>query len=211
MFANNGFVQQFGFLQGRLLIFALHASLSRQLTDIEQQRLDHIQDWGLTTASSAAGVTVRYTADRRILIRQRFEYRPSFRCSDRGRASARRLHQRSFEKRFPMLPDVGMEHTWTGFVCMSRNFAPGFGQVNRNVYLSVCQNSLGVSMGTASGMLIADSAYGRNDDLVLEMQDLGRPIPLPPRPLLDIGVQLGLPGTFGAQDLIIRIETSLAK
>lgn len=187
--ANNGFAQQFGFFRGRLMIFALHASLSRRLTAAEQGRLGKVEDWGLTTSGSAAGVTVRYTVDRRILIRQRFEYRPDFRCSDASRASARRLHQMSFVQRFPMLPDVDMEHTWTGFVCVSRNLAPGFGQVASNVYAAVCQNSLGVSMGTISGILVADLVQGRDNPLLADMDSLGRPAALPPRPVLDIGVR----------------------
>lgn len=187
--ANNGFVEQFGLFRRRLMIFALHASLSRPLTTKEQQNLGQVQDWGLTTTSSAAGVTVRYTVDHRILIRQRFEYSPSFRCSNAARASARRLHQDSFKLRFPMLPDVMMEDTWTGFVCVSRNNAPGFGQVAPNVFVTVCQNSLGVSMGTVSGMLVADLAQSIDNPMIGDMVNLGTPALLPPRPLLDIGVR----------------------
>jgi glycine/D-amino acid oxidase-like deaminating enzyme len=31
-------------------------------------------------------------------------------------------------QRFPILSEVTIEHTWTGYICLSRNGAPGFGQ-----------------------------------------------------------------------------------
>jgi glycine/D-amino acid oxidase-like deaminating enzyme len=187
--ATDGFAEQFGIFRGRLLIFALYASLSRPLTTEECAALSVTNSWGLTSASNAAGVTVRFTEDRRILIRQKFEYKPSFRSSKEERAAVRLLHQKAFERRFPMLPRVTMQDTWTGFVCVSRNNAFGFGKMAPNVYAAVCQNSIGVTMGTISGMLAADLAAGRDNPLVADLAGLGIPSRLPPRPLLDLGVQ----------------------
>jgi glycine/D-amino acid oxidase-like deaminating enzyme len=82
-----------------------------------------------------------------------------------------------------------MEHTWTGYVCLSRNGAPGFGQVAPNVWSAVCQNAVGVAKGTISGQLAAEMALGEDDPLIADMISLGTPTPVPPRPLLDIGVR----------------------
>ena len=87
-----------------------------------------------------------------------------------------------------MLPDVTLAHTWTGFICLSRNHAPGFGRVAPNVYAAVCQNAVGVTKGTISGVLAADMAMGEDNPLIADMESLGTPAPLPPRPFLDIGV-----------------------
>lgn len=187
--ATNGFAPEFGFFRGRLIIVALYASLTRPLTDAEHDALGRIDDWGLTTKGSAGGVTARYTQDRRILIRKKFEYRPSFRISDAERMAVRREHQRLFEARFPTLPEVDIRHTWAGFVCVAQNQAPGFGRVAPNVYAAVCQNSLGVTMGTIAGVNAADLALGMDSPLLADMHALGQPNRLPPRPFLDIGVR----------------------
>jgi glycine/D-amino acid oxidase-like deaminating enzyme len=187
--ATDGFAQQFGAYRGKLLIFALYASLSRPLTPIERARLGAVSDWGLTSASSAAGVTVRLTEDGRILIRQRFEYRPHFRCSPHDIVAARALHQRTFDARFPMLSGVTMGDTWVGFVCVSRNGGFGFGRLCDSVYTAVCQNSIGVTMGTISGVLAADLAAGRENYLIDDLERLGTPSRLPFRPLVEVGVR----------------------
>ena len=190
--AVNGLAGQFGIFKGRLLGLAAHASLSRPLTDREREALGGVDDWGLTPANGFAGVTLRFTRDRRILIRQNIRYCPSLRQSDRRRANIRQHHKRLFDGRFPMLPNVEMEHTWTGFVCLSKNGAPGFGRVAPNVYAAVCQNAIGVTKGTASGVLAADMACGEDNPLIGDMEALGTPEALPPRPFLDLGIRAKL-------------------
>jgi glycine/D-amino acid oxidase-like deaminating enzyme len=188
----NGLAGRFGFFKGRLLSFAAHASLSRPLSDPEREALGGVDDWGLTPANAFAGVTMRFTRDRRILIRQNIHYCPSLRQSDQRRAEIRKDHKRLFDGRFPMLPEVEMEHTWTGFVCLSRNRAPGFGRVAPNVYAAVCQNAIGVTKGTIAGLLAADLACGEDNPLIADMEAQGTPDRLPPRPALDLGVRANL-------------------
>jgi glycine/D-amino acid oxidase-like deaminating enzyme len=131
---------------------------------------------------------MRYTRDRRILIRQNIHYCPSLRQSDERRRHIREDHRRLFRQRFPGLPKVDIEHTWTGYVCLSRNGAPGFGRVAPNVWAAVCQNAVGVTKGTVGGLLAADLACGVDNPLIADMESLGTPAVLPPRPFLDIGV-----------------------
>jgi len=185
----NGFAEKFGFFKNQLLVFAAHASLSRQLTADEQAAMGSVENWGLTPANAFAGITMRYTADHRILIRQDIHFKPDFRIADAKRTEVRGNHQRLFLERFPMLPQVTMEHTWTGFICLSRNDAPGFGQVAGNVYAAVCQNAVGVTKGTIGGILAADMATGQDNPLIADMVSLGTPQSLPPRPFLDLGVR----------------------
>lgn len=132
---------------------------------------------------------MRYTNDRRILIRQNIHFCPGLRQSDERRLKIRAEHQRLFDERFPMLRGVTMEHSWTGYICLSRNGAPGFGQVAPNVWSAVCQNAVGVAKGTISGRLAAAMALGEDDPLIPDMIGLGTPTPVPPRPFLDIGVR----------------------
>lgn len=88
-----------------------------------------------------------------------------------------------------MLPDVTMENTWTGYLCMSRNSAPAFGPVSSNVWITACQNGIGVTKGTVSGMLVADLACGIDNPLIEDMQLLGSPERLPPKPLAYFGAR----------------------
>jgi glycine/D-amino acid oxidase-like deaminating enzyme len=188
MLTTNGFAEQFGFFRNRLIPIAAHASLTRPLTQEERAAMGGEDDWGLTPANAIAGVTMRFTQDHRILIRQGFQYKPGFRISDAERARARIHHGTCFRERFPMLPDVTFDHTWTGIVCLSRNSAPGFGKVASNVWASVCQNAVGVTKGTIGGMLAADMACERDNELIGFMESLGEPDLLPPKALLKLGV-----------------------
>ncbi|MBT7614258.1 MAG: FAD-binding oxidoreductase [Rhodospirillaceae bacterium] len=184
----NGFAEQFSFFANQLIPIAAHASLTRCLTSDERAALGGEDDWGLTPANAIAGVTMRFTRDHRILIRQGFQYKPDFRVSDAERATARQNHVACFRERFPMLPDVTMEHTWTGIVCLSRNSAPGFGKIAPNVWTSVCQNAVGVTKGTFGGILAADLACERDNELIGFMESLGEPDVLPHKMLMKIGV-----------------------
>jgi glycine/D-amino acid oxidase-like deaminating enzyme len=185
----NGFADQFGYYQRHLLPFAANASLSRQLTDVEQKALGCEENWGVTPANAFASITMRYTRDHRILIRNNIYYNPSMRERADYQASIGRRHKRLFDERFPMLPEVNMEYTWTGYVCLSQNGAPGFGKLADNVYTSVCQNAIGVTKGTSGGMLAADMACGVDNELIGYMQSLGEPNRLPIQPFLGIGVR----------------------
>ena len=185
----NGFAEKFGFYRHKLLSFAANASLSRRLTEKERDLLGCEDNWGLTPANAFAGITMRFTRDHRLLIRQNIYFNPAMRETVAYREKIKRSHKKLFDQRFPMLPDVEMEFTWTGYLCLSENGSPGFGPVASNVYAAVCQNAVGVTKGTISGLLAADMACGENNELIGYMQSLGIPNPVPPRPFLDLGVR----------------------
>jgi len=187
--AVNGFADRFGVLRRRLLYLVAHASLTRPLGEDEHRALGAPSPWGLTPANAFVGITMRYTNDRRILIRHGLAYCPSQRVSPGEQAAVRRRHKALFDARFPGLAKVDIEHSWSGFVCLSRNGAPGFGRVAPNLWMSVCQNAVGVTKGTIGGLLAADLACGVDNPLIADMESLGAPTRLPPRPWLDAGVR----------------------
>ncbi|QYX56652.1 FAD-binding oxidoreductase [Roseovarius sp. SCSIO 43702] len=187
--AANGFAERFGAFRGRFLHLVAHASLTRPLTEAERARYGVTRPWGLTPANAFAGITMRHTNDHRILIRQGLSYCPSQRFPEAGRRAVARRHKRLFDARFPGLDAVEMAHTWSGFVCLSRNAAPGFGRVAPNIWAATCQNAVGVTKGTFGGILAADMASGEDNPLIADMESLGTPSPLPPRPFLDMGVR----------------------
>ena len=118
--AANGYAEQFGFYPKRFMHLMAHASLTRQLTEAEQSAYGAPKPWGMTPANAFAGITMRYTNDHRIVIRQGLEYCPSQTVTPAQQARIKQRHKRLFDARFPMLPDVDMEHTWSGVVCLSR-------------------------------------------------------------------------------------------
>lgn len=188
----NGFAERFGYYQRRLMPFAANASLSRQLSAAEREAIGCEDNWGVTPANAFASITMRFTNDHRILIRNNIYYNPKMRETAAYQAEIARRHKRLFDERFPMLPEVEMEYTWTGFICLSQNGAPGFGRLADNVHTSVCQNAIGVTKGTAGGMLAADMACGVDNELIGFMQSLGEPNRLPVQPFLGIGVRARL-------------------
>jgi len=187
--AVNGFAPKFGYWTRHLLPFSAHASLTRPLTDTEHEALGGVEPWGVTPVNAFVSTTMRYTADRRILIRYFLRYCPGQRVSENEAAQVRHAHEKVLRGRFPMLPDVTIEHTWAGYVCLSRNNAPGFGKLDENVWSAVCCNAMGITKATIAGLLAADLASDIDNPLIADMEGLGTPAPLPARPLLALGVR----------------------
>ncbi len=185
--AANGFSDQFGFMANKFVHIAAHASISRPLTDDEVAAYGITEPWGVTPINAVGSITQRYTPDRRLLIREMFDVSTARTTTLERQAALKKRHKELFDQRFPMLPDVEMEHTWTGFVCFSRNNAPAWGQIASNVWLAACQNAIGVTKGTISGLLAADLACGRDNPLIADMAGMGSPTDLPPRILTEIG------------------------
>ena len=190
--AVNGFVPGFGAFERRVLPMLAHASLSRPLTDAEQAAYGVAEDWGMTPANSFVGATMRYTSDRRLLIREKVDYRPGMRVTEAERRQVAERHKRLFDARFPVLRGVELAHTWSGFVALTRNAAPAFGRVRGGVHAACCQNGVGVAKGTIAGILAADLACGRDNPLLADMEALGTPSALPPAPALGLGVRARL-------------------
>ena len=178
--AANGFPEQFGFFLRKLLAFAAFASLTRPLTTAERAALGGTDDWGLTPANAFSGCTMRLTQDQRIMLRQHIDYRPGFRVTEAHYHAGRRDHEAALRARFPMLPEVALDHTWAGFACLSRNSAPGFGRVASGVYSAVCCNAVGVTKSTIAGLPAADMACDEDNPLIADMESLGKPAALPP-------------------------------
>lgn len=185
--ANNGFASHFGFLQQRLLPTFLYGSLSRQLTEEEQAHLGGKPVWGVIPAHPF-GSTVRRTADNRILVRNSFSFQPDGRPREKHLRNFLANHRKSFERRFPMLPQVNFEYTWSGAICLSDNHEGFFGKLAPNVYGALCCNGLGITRGSATGKLIADMIADERNELIDFLSASPGPNRTPPEPFLSIGV-----------------------
>lgn len=188
--AVNAFSQSFGVYKERQIPVLLFASLTKPLSDEQIAKLGSEKSWGITPAHGVAGSTLRLTRDRRLMIRQGFEYSPTLRTTESHREEARHTHQQLLDRRFPQLEALEMEHFWMGWLAVSQNHAPAFGQVNENVYATSCCNGSGIVRHTASGMLIADLALGNENPLIDDFLVQGTANYIPPRPIRDVGVRL---------------------
>ncbi|MEM9062234.1 MAG: FAD-binding oxidoreductase [Pseudomonadota bacterium] len=188
----NGFSDQFGFMKQKFVHIAAHASISRPLSDSEMEAYGVEEPWGVTPINAVGSITCRFTRDRRILIRNQMDVATSRSTTKARQGQMTRQHKKLFDEWFPMLPEVEMEHTWTGFVALSRNGAPAWGQVASNVWICACQNAIGVTKGTISGLLAADLACGRDNPLIEDMRGLGEPTDIPARWMTEIGARVRL-------------------
>ncbi|MEM9010616.1 MAG: FAD-binding oxidoreductase [Pseudomonadota bacterium] len=183
--AVNGHAESFGFFAGRLAHVCTYASMTRALTAEECARLGGAPDWALTPADPL-GTTVRRVAGiggHRIVVRNRFTFDPSLEVDEARLDRMAATHRRSFEARFPMLREVAMEHVWAGRLCLSRNDAPAFGEIDAGLFAACCQNGLGLARGTHAGMAAAELALDQSGDAARRELSQAPPRPLPPKPI----------------------------
>jgi glycine/D-amino acid oxidase-like deaminating enzyme len=187
--AVNGHLESFGYFQRRLVHIHLYASMTRALTVEEVHRLGGEARWGITP-SDPIGSTVRRisgTGGDRIVIRNKVTYDPGMECDESRLAAMGAHHDRSFSRRFPQLGGVAMEYRWGGRLCLSLNDVPAFGEIDDGLFSACCQNGLGTTKGTASGLLAAELAAQGNNPLAAKLSTSPAPRRLPPEPIAWIG------------------------
>lgn len=162
--------------------------MTRVLTDEEQAALGNPEDWGLVPAMAFGGPTMRYTMDKRIIMRSFWGKRQSDVVSPDDYKRSRNLQLKQIRDRFPMIQGDPILDTWTGQIGLASNFAPGFGQVRDNVWSAMIQNGVGMTKGTMSGRLAAEALNGIDSQLLKDIQAMGNPEQLPPQPILSMGI-----------------------
>ncbi len=190
----NGHLESFGFFKRRLMHIFLFASMTRALSESEEQQLGGAPVWGFTPADPM-GTTVRKVSGvggTRFIIRNRVAWAPSRWVNEKSVADMGITHDRSFDARFPMLKGVDMEHRWGGLLCLSRNGTSAFGEVEPGLFAAGCQNGLGAARGTYSGMMVADLASGIQSKAVTEFTDQTPPSRLPPKLISSLGAKVTL-------------------
>ncbi len=160
--AVNGHLNSFGFLSNHLMHVFTYASMTRALSSQESRQLGGQSVWGITPADPM-GTTIRRirsSKGNRIVVRNRFTYDPSMEVSDKRIKVVARDHDRAFHARFPMLANVLMQYRWGGRLCLSRNNVSVVKELEDGLYSACCQNGLGTTRGTLSGLLAAELATG---------------------------------------------------
>ncbi|RDK00256.1 NAD(P)/FAD-dependent oxidoreductase [Paraburkholderia lacunae] len=187
----NAYAATFGGHPNGLLPVYTFASMTRVMNPEEVARLGGTRSWALIPADPM-GSTVRRLITDRICVRNHFAFRPSLELSQADLAKAKSMHQRSFDRRFPMLKDVELEYTWGGPLCLSANNGALFGRRDDGVFQAIGCNGLGLSRGSASGKLIAEYALGQSDELIRQLLNQPHPRSLPVRPIADVAVSAAI-------------------
>tara|TARA_R110001583_G_scaffold120723_1_gene272007 strand:+ start:5958 stop:7304 length:1347 start_codon:yes stop_codon:yes gene_type:complete len=192
--AVNGHIQSFGFFPKQLLHVFTYASMTRKLSATELDQLGGETDWGILPADPI-GTTVRKISNYsgsgdRIIIRNLATLNQSLEAPDADLRRAQVIQDRSFKERFPMLPNVEMEHRWGGRLCLSLNSMPAFGELEDRIWSACCQNGLGTVKGTLAGIAVAEQAALGQSDLLNRFLDHDQPKRLPPEPFLSIGANM---------------------
>lgn len=162
--AANGFGEGFGFFKNKLIPLITWGSMTRPLTDDEVDRLGGDDNYAIIPAHPA-GTTVRRRPDRRIVIRNQYTFS---RKSDiiKGVDKVKKVHEKSFRNRYPMLPDVEFEYSWGGALSLSRNGAGVCGKVADGVWATMVYQGTGMAKGTISGKFLAEHMMGETDPLM---------------------------------------------
>ncbi|SAK45540.1 FAD dependent oxidoreductase [Caballeronia hypogeia] len=187
----NAYAATFGGHPNGLLPVYTFASMSRVMNDDEITRLGGAHSWALIPADPM-GTTVRRLATNRICVRNHFAFRPNVSVSAADLAKARHLHQRSFDRRFPMLKDVELQYTWGGALCLTANNGALFGKRADGAFEAIGCNGLGLSRGSAAGKLIAEHALGQSNALIDQLLHQPHPRSLPIRPIADVAVSAAI-------------------
>lgn len=189
--AVNGHLNSFGFLNNRLMHVFTYASMTRPLTDTEMAKLGGERVWGITPADPMGTTVRRIMAPEgdRIVVRNRFTFDPSMEVDQRRIARVAQDHDRAFKARFPSLRDVDMQYRWGGRLCLSRNNVSVVRELDHGLFSACCQNGLGTTRGTLSGILAAELSTNTKSERLTRHLATEDPTKLPPKLIAKYGAE----------------------
>lgn len=190
--ATNAFSEEFGVLKNTMVPIFTYAGLTRPLTQTEVSVLgSNIAPWGVTSAHPA-GSTVRFTPDRRLLIRNTLNFEKKLHSNKNFMNTAKLALTSSLTKRFPGLNHVSIEHQWGGMLCMTRGHQPVFKQIKDNIFMLGGMNGVGVAKGTYLGYYLAELICGKHSQPLSFILQNSAPQWVPPEPFKSIGIRARL-------------------
>lgn len=188
--ANNGHLESFGFKRHRLMHVFLFAMMTPSLDQDALAKLGGAPRWGVTP-SDPMGTTMRRIdtgqGGNRIVTRTFAQFQPNMQTSERHMKHAVRVMHDKFNARFPKLATVPMEYAWSGHLCLSRNSVSVTGTLDDGIYAACCQNGLGTTRGTLTGIAAAEMASGFESVISRFFGAEVEPNLLPPPPISTLG------------------------
>jgi glycine/D-amino acid oxidase-like deaminating enzyme len=186
----SAYINHFGVKQsGRMFGMNSFGAFTRVLNDDELLHFKEIVPWGCT-AAHPAGTTVRYTASRRIFVRNDL----NFASPTNQYISPQRIHRaqktklrKAFESRFPNLGHVNFEYVYGGMIPLTLNTQSLFGEVGQNVFAGTVGDGLGITRSSMLGLYLADMTCGVDSEELRYMIKNNVPNWCPPDPFCTIG------------------------
>ncbi len=193
--ANNGHLESFGFARQRLMHVFLYGLMTENLDDEALKLLGGAPRWGVTP-SDPLGTTMRKIdteqGGNRIITRSCVTFHPNMQTNQRNLTRTAKELRRRFDVRFPQLQNVKMEYSWSGHLCLTRDDLSIVREIEDNVFTACCQNGLGVSRGTLTGIAAAEMACGATSHVTEFFGDLPLPKKILPAPISSIGANIYL-------------------
>ncbi len=187
IFAANAFNESMKASNNRIAPMITYSSLTRVLTNKELESFKGVKEYAIRSAH-AAGTSVRFTADKRILIRN--SIRASLMDTQQAFNKALQKHKQSFINRFPNLQSVPFEYTWSGNICITLNKQPLFEEVNEGCYSIAGMNGAGLAKGTYLGHYMAEHIAGNTSPELDFILRNSQPSWVPPEPFRHIGATI---------------------
>ncbi len=191
IFCTNGFLKSLNIKKNFNFPLTLTASMTRPLDDQEFESIGKPKEWGVLPIRPM-GATIRFTKDRRLLIRNTAEMKNPNSMSKYELEKRKLLHLKGLIKRFPTLKTNLIEDSWSGIVSRSRNSSQIFEMIEKNIYVAGCYNGSGIGVGTLFGEQIAIMASDQQSNEIEIINKRVKPNWLPPSPILNLGVQTRL-------------------
>ena len=191
IFCTNGFLSSLGIKKNYNFPLTLTASMTRSLTKEEYKDIGEPKEWGVLPVKPM-GATIRFTKDRKILIRNTAEVNKNFSLNSNILKKRKQLHMSGIQRRFPNLPLDIIETTWSGVVCRSRNSSQLFEKIDDDIFAAGCYNGSGIGVGTLFGEQIAIKASNENSKEINLIEERIKPTWLPPQPFLNLGIKTRL-------------------
>ena len=191
IFCANGFLKSLNVKKNFNFPLTLTASMTRPLDDEEFKSLGEPKEWGVLPIRPM-GATIRFTKDRRLLIRNTAEMKNPNSMSKYELEKRKYVHLKGLIKRFPTLKTNLIEDSWSGIVSRSRNSSQIFEMIEKNIYVAGCYNGSGIGVGTLFGEQIAIMASDQQSNEIEIINKRVKPNWLPPSPILNLGVQTRL-------------------
>ena len=183
------FLRQFGTAKNNFVPMATYASMTAPLSDEALAHLGQGEEFGILGASEY-GATIRLTRDKRLFVRNLFNFVPGAPLDKARVAQISELHRQAMAKRWPALAEEPFEHSWGGIMAFTRNNGCVFGEYEPGLFAILTNDVSPMTRGEASGALLAEHMEGIDSELLsvqLSIPDAKR---LPPRPFLDAGIGL---------------------
>lgn len=191
----NGQLESFGFDKGRLMQLFLYAVMTPELDAAALGALGGAPRWGITP-SDPMGTTVRRIdlgqGGNRIITRTCATLLQGRKVTPAHAARAARVMRRKFDRRFPQLARMRMEHAWAGHLCLTLHGVSVARQLDDGIYAGCVQNGLGTARGTLTGIAAAELACGTTSAISDHFTSQSAPRQLPPQPFLQIGANATL-------------------